>query len=130
MSRFRNSDTALKNKKRSYSSSSDSDSGDSDDSSRSRRRRREMVVELDNQQFFFLMQYEACPNDKNSIYNSITNRMNLVKRNAWRMENGYIIGKLMTNLRKKIIQVPGREDFPILDPVLGKLIDKNNKQQI
>lgn len=78
---------------------------------------------MDNQSFFFLVRHKVCPNDDNSRYNTITNRMYLVYKNGRRMINGVTIGQLMYSLRKDIVATPGREDFPFLDPVLGNLAD-------
>lgn len=80
-------------------------------------------LELDNQSFFFLVHHNVCPNDENSQYDQVTNRMYLVNQNGRRMLNGVIIGKLMHAMRKEVIDTPGREDFPVLDPVLGNLAD-------
>jgi hypothetical protein len=99
-------------------------------SSRERHRRRQIQLarrkirlELDSQSFFFLVHHQVCPNDDNSEYDPITNRIYLVNENGRRLMNGVIMGKLMHAMRKNIISTPGREDFPVLDPVLGNLAD-------
>jgi hypothetical protein len=106
------------------------DEGASSVSSRERHRRRKEALakrkinlELDNQSFFFLVKHHVCPNDDNSRYDQVTNRMYLVYQNGRRMVNGVILGKLMHAMRPEIISTPGREDFPVLDPVLGNLVD-------
>ena len=49
---------------------------------------------MDNQSFFFLVRHKVCPNDDNSRYNTITNRMYLVYKNGRRMIIGVTIGQL------------------------------------
>ena len=79
-------------------SRSDSDSSSTVNSNNQRPQevqKREVLVEIDNSQFFFLIKYNVCPNDENSRYDGATNKMHLVGKNGRRMENGVIIGKLL-----------------------------------
>lgn len=66
---------------------SDYSPADSDEilSSRERHKRkqeqlakRKIRVELDNQSFFFLVHHNVCPNDDNSEYDQIANRIYLI----------------------------------------------------
>lgn len=52
--------------------------------------------------------------------------MHLIKKNGRQMENGVTIGKLLPLLRKIALNTPGREQFPVLDPVIGNLTDSSD----
>ena len=83
------------------------------------------MVEIDNQSFYFLLKHKTCLNDDNSRYEPVSNRMQLLNKNGRQMENGVMIGKLMISLRKIALQTPGRDEFPVLDPVVGNLTDSS-----
>lgn len=51
--------------------------------------------------------------------------MQLLNKNGRRLENGVMIGKLMISLRKVALITPGRDEFPVLDPVLSNLTDSS-----
>lgn len=76
------------------------------------------------------MKHNACTNDDNSRYEPVTNRMHLLRHNGRRLENGVTVGQIITNVRQLAIKTPGREEFPVLDPVLGNLTDSSKQSVI
>jgi hypothetical protein len=93
-------------------------------------RKEESCVEIENQQFFFLIKNNVCPNDENSVYDSQSNKMLLIGRNGRSLENGVMVGRLLHILRKHAVVNAKWEDFPVLDPVLGNMTDTTDKSWV
>lgn len=87
-------------------------------------------MEIDNNQFFFLIKNNVCINDENSIYDSQSNKMLLFGRNGRQLENGVMVGRLLHVLRKQAVTNAKWEDFPVLDPVIGNMTDTVDKSWV
>lgn len=87
-------------------------------------------MEIDNNQFFFLIKNNVCINDENSIYDSQSNKMLLIGRNGRQLENGVMVGRLLHILRKQAVTNAKWEDFPVLDPVIGNMTDTVDKSWV